>query len=209
MKQVVVILLVAALVTGCVERSEQKPQAFDESEAIAACEKIIGDFQAELKQELLAALAEGGPENAIDVCNLQAPLIAHRYSSMAGLNVRRVSLRQRNRSYSPDEFEVSTLEAFENAGTGEPGVMTALTKDSGEVKVFRYMKEIKTGTLCLKCHGDPTEFSEDLKKILAEKYPDDQAVGFMEGDSRGAFSVTLTYPEVRETIASFTSDKGY
>ena len=58
----------------------------------------------------------------------------------------------------------------------------------GDKRLFRYMKAIPTGKVCLQCHGS------DLKSKVADQldslYPFDQARGFKVGDIRGAFSLS-------------------
>ncbi len=208
MKRFAVVFMTVVLVGGCVERKMEPADGFDKTEIVAACDQIIDNFQATLKRELTTALADGGPAQAISVCNVEAPMIADSFSSMPGIDIRRVSLRQRNPQYSPDSFEVEALERFHLDNSPEPESYSQVVFDSGGVKIFRYMKEIKVGQLCLTCHGDPKNFSAPLKKALAENYPHDRAVGYHVGDSRGAFSVIVEYPRARETVTAILSEQG-
>jgi hypothetical protein len=193
----VVVLLVLG---GCGGQKADNRASFDEEQAIAGGEKVIAAFQGALKQELMTAMADGGPENAIAVCHIMAPQIADSFSAMPGIHIQRVSLRQRNIGFSPDSFETAVLEKFAGDNAVEPESFGELTFDSAGVRHFRYMKEIKTGGMCLRCHGDPAEFSPGLKAALAQYYPDDPAVGYTLGQSRGAFSVTITYPEAEPSL---------
>jgi len=52
---------------------------------------------------------------------------------------------------------------------------------------FRFMKAIPMAANCLQCHG--TEISPAVSAKLTELYPQDKAVGYKEGDLRGAFVV--------------------
>lgn len=208
MKWLAVFFMTTVLVCGCVERKVEPADGFDKTEILAACDQIINDFQATLKRELTDALADGGPVKAISVCNVEAPRIADSFSSLPGIDIRRVSLRQRNSQFSPDSFEVETLERFHLNNSPEPESYSRVVFDSGGVRIFRYMREIKAGQLCLTCHGDPKKFSAPLKKVLAEYYPNDRAVGYNVGDSRGAFSVIVEYPRAKETITAILSEQG-
>jgi hypothetical protein len=208
MKRFAIVFMTAVLVCGCVERKMESADGFDKTEIVAACDQIISDFQASLKQELTAALADGGPAAAISVCNVKAPVLADSFSNMPGIDIRRVSLRQRNPQYTPDSFEVEALERFHLDNSPEPETYSRVVFDSGGVRVFRYMKEIKVGQLCLNCHGDPKNFSKPLKEALAENYPQDRAVGYEVGDSRGAFSVIVEYPRAKETVTAILSEQG-
>lgn len=208
MKRIFLLASLVFLISGCIERVERPVDEFDKAQVIQACEQIIDEFQNTLKKELVAAMSEGSLENAIGVCHTVAPKIADSFSAMTGIDIRRVSLRPRNRQIIPDSFEVEGLAKLIVANKVEPQIYSELVIDSGRVKHYRYMKEIKVGQLCLRCHGDPSQFSQGLKKALAENYPLDRAVGYNLGDSRGAFSVYVRYPEAKATITDLLSENG-
>jgi hypothetical protein len=208
MKALVAAVLAAALIAGCVARVEKPAARFDEAKALAVCEKLVGEFQATLKNELISALEDGGPEGAVSVCNLQAPVIAYSMSQKPGVSIKRVSLLQRNQHFKPDSLEAVVLGRFAAIKQEAPQVYSELTIDSAGTRRFHYLKEIKVDQICLNCHGNPDRFSAELKTILADKYPGDRAVGYAIGDSRGAFSVTLTYPEAAETVTMLLPSTG-
>jgi hypothetical protein len=206
MKRVLTIIAVVLFVTGCIQRIERRPDGFDEKKVSAACELLITSFQRELTQELVKAMTAGGPENAIKVCAVKAPEIADRISQMPGIDIRRVSLQMRNPNIVPDRYEIDILKQFATTSHEEPRVASVLVRDSGDVKRFRYMKEIKTGQLCLSCHGDPAGFSFALKKALRDRYPGDRAVGYRIGDSRGGYSLVVTYPDAQATVTRLLTE---
>jgi hypothetical protein len=163
----------------------------DYSPEIESSRATAKEFMQTLKQELLAGMQDGGPVNAISVCNLSAPAIANTYSIRKGWDVGRTSLKVRNPANAPDTWERSVLESFEQrkrAGE-DPAKMEhheVITRNG--VSTFRYMKAIPSARLCLACHGEQVDSttSERLKKL----YPDDQALGYRIGDIRGAFSIS-------------------
>jgi hypothetical protein len=208
MKSIGATVLALFVICGCGDSQEKSAEPFDQETVIASCETMIVEFQSTLKQELMKAVAEGGLENAVAVCNIRAPMISDSFSNMAGFFIRRVSLKQRHAGFNPDSFETTVLDKFVATQSGEPQIYSELTFDSANVRHFRYMKEIKTGKLCLNCHGDPATFPEGLKKTLAEHYPIDPAVGYSVGDSRGAFSIIVTYPEAEESVAALLGRPG-
>jgi hypothetical protein len=205
MRDLLIAAVLLLVMSGCGGQKTDNRAEFDRDRAIAGGDKVIAEFQTALKQELMAAMADGGAENAIAVCNVRAPQIADSFSAMPGIHIQRVSLRQRNIGFSPDSLETAVLEKFAEAGSVEPESYGELTFDSAGVRRFRYMKEIKTGGMCLRCHGDPAQFSPALKAALGRYYPDDPAVGYALGDSRGAFSVTITYPEAEPSLTKLLS----
>jgi hypothetical protein len=165
--------------------------ASDYSTEIAASRATVKEFMQTLKQELQGGMQEGGPVNAISVCNLSAPGIANTYSVRNGWDVGRTSLKLRNPANAPDVWERSVLESFEERkGAGEdPAKMEHYEVVSQEgVKELRYMKAIPTAQLCLACHGENVD---SITRTRLEKlYPDDQALGYKAGDIRGAFSIS-------------------
>jgi hypothetical protein len=165
--------------------------AGDYTTEVDASRATVKEFMQTLKQELLGGMQDGGPVNAISVCNLSAPGIANTYSVRNGWDVGRTSLKLRNPANAPDAWERSVLESFEERkGAGEdPAKMEyyEVVRQDG-VKELRYMKAIPTAKLCLACHGENVD---SITRTRLEKlYPDDQALGYKAGDIRGAFSIT-------------------
>ena len=152
--------------------------------------EVIQAFTQELKAELRAGLKAGGPVKAIEVCREKAPQIARSVSAKTGWTIGRTSLKLRNPNNAPDAWEQGVLENFQlQAREGaKPGslMFSDVIQEKGKT-VFRLMKGIKTGGLCLKCHG--SQLSPKLKERLVDLYPYDRATGFKAGDLRGAFTL--------------------
>jgi len=172
-----------------------------DSDMAIASGKIIDDFSRELKDELYKAIDDSGVVWAIRICAEKGPEISSRYSSIPGLTVRRVSTRYRNPGNIPDDFEREALEILESrpANAGDDYYRWI---DVDGHKTFRFLKAIKIKATCLNCHGDKDKFSDELKIILGEKYPDDKAYGFTLDEYRGAFSVKIDWPEGRAAVDS-------
>lgn len=158
----------------------------------AAAKSAIKDFATQLQARLKSAMAEGGPVNAIEVCNHDAPEIARSISEGRRYDVARTSLKLRNPANAPDAWERQILESFEaRKAAGAP--ITTLEK-SAFVEIdgkphFRFMKAIPTMPLCVSCHGK--DIAPAVDATLDTLYPEDQARGFAPGDIRGAFTVTM------------------
>ena len=146
----------------------------------------------QLKEALQAAMTTGGPMKAIEVCHLQAPAITASVNSGSAWEVRRTSLKTRNPDNAPDAWERTHLEQFERevaAGKDPEKLMVAEVVEMDGKPVFRMMKAIPAGEVCLKCHGDPGRMAPELRERIRRLYPEDQATGFRAGDLRGAFSL--------------------
>lgn len=164
--------------------------AVDTEQLTQKSRDAIKTLGGELKATLQASMKANGPIESISVCNIEASKIASRISEEKGLSVARTSLKYRNIANQPDAWEKSVLLQFEQRkAKGEE-----LNKlDYAEViqqdgkQVFRYMKAIPTGEVCLNCHG--SNIAEPLSEKILSIYPDDKATGFKMGDIRGAFTV--------------------
>jgi len=152
---------------------------------------VVSDFMLLLKLELKAAMREGGPGNAVRVCNKKAREIAADISEKHGWRIARTSLKLRNPNDKPDAWELKVLQEFEKRKAAGEEIKTLeyaeIVTTDGK-KQFRYMKAIPTEKVCLQCHG--SEIDPEEAAALNKFYPHDQATGFMEGDIRGAFTVT-------------------
>lgn len=102
--------------------------------------------------------------------------------------MRTTSLKTRNHLNTPDEMEKTILAEIEKtykSGGNLKG--NSLQFPDGNTKVI---KPIFIEKLCLNCHGDPIkDIKEDVYKLIKERYPDDFAVGYKEGDLRGMWVI--------------------
>ena len=158
---------------------------------LAESQLLTQQFAASLQQELKRALSAGGPVEAVAVCKERAPQIASELSRLSGAKIRRTSLRFRNPMNAPEAWESRVLAEFAAADAADPGEPLEYfeLQDDGTI---RYMSAIRTGGVCLACHG--ATLAEDLEEPLAVDYPHDRARGYSLGDLRGAFSVTWPAP---------------
>ena len=79
----------------------------DIQKRVAESKKVVKAFFGELKGELVKSMKQGGPINAIQVCNKSAPAIAHAMSEMHNMKVGRTSLKLRNQKNAPDAGPVN------------------------------------------------------------------------------------------------------
>ena len=180
---------VKLLVTAILTAGIVLPAMADNQANIAEARGIIKQFATQLKGELKKGMKEGGPVNAINVCVKKAPEITNQVSASSGWTVTRTSLKPRTISNNPLPWERKVMEEFEarKAAGADPKTLdySDIVEEDGK-KVFRYMKAIPTGKVCLKCHGGDN-VDPDVVTRLKSLYPSDKARGFKEGDIRGAF----------------------
>jgi len=168
------------------ELSQKEASALER--ARAAADALTKD----LMGKLMAELSDGGPEAAIRVCSKVAQETAAQHST-DGLMVRRVSRKVRNPADRPDPYEVAQLDRLaELHARGElPREVVQVVDDGPGARTLRYLRPITLKPLCLRCHGDAAGFAPEVRRVLAERYPEDEATGYAAGDLRGAVSVTV------------------
>jgi hypothetical protein len=160
-------------------------------EALARAREAARALGSELMGTLRAELQAGGPVRAVRVCS-EIAQDRSRAFSVEGLRVRRVSLKLRNPADAPDAFERGVLEELEAShARGElPEEVIEVVEDGGSSSL-RYMRPIRIVQPCLSCHGDPQAIDPEVRRLLQELYPADQATGYGLGDLRGAVSVSV------------------
>ncbi len=146
--------------------------------------KILGK---ELKTNLVAHMkADPTGVSAMGFCTGKAESITKEINAKLpkGVSVRRTALKTRSEKNSPDVTDIKVMEAYDEkakAGKLDPKDIQVLEKDG----VYRVYKPLLIGKACMKCHGDESKISPDIKAVIAKVYPKDMAVNFKEGDLRG------------------------
>ena len=162
--------------------------------ALARSRAAAEDLLSTLKSVLSAHMASGGPAQAVTACSDTAQVLTEQVELRHGLTIRRVSERWRSALDEPDPYETALLRRFDILARSD-----SLTPESehaeitleGSQRVFRYMKPITVQPACLSCHGPIDRLHPAVIRILGERYPDDTAVQYREGDLRGAVTVTV------------------
>lgn len=152
-------------------------------------------FMKELMSELTSAVKKGGPAHAIGVCKEVSAEAEKEFKEKNPeiLRFRRISLKPRNPlTHTPTEQERDWLSSTEKLH--REGENLAPGSIEGSTTTTVLMPIVLRMSLCLRCHGDPSTFPEDLKGALEEHYPKDRAVGYKKGDFRGALAVKWKKP---------------
>lgn len=166
----------AAIVTVATACGGKPP---DDDAALARAQA----FQQALKQELMAAMAEGGPVRAVAVCSERAPALAQA-ASTDGYRLRRVGTKTRNLTNSPSKGDGDALDRL----AADAKVPIVRVAGDGDVR-WRHYVPLRIEAPCLLCHGPKAGMSGELQQALAARYPQDAAVDYALGDLRGALVV--------------------
>ena len=132
-----------------------------------------------LMGELTSAVEKGDFARGVEVCKEAAPRVQARVSADHRVELGRTSFKVRNPNNRPPAW----AEPYVQARAKEDVI---LTRSDGELA---YLSPIIMGELCTKCHGTAAQMPDDVRRMIADKYPEDEATGFQAGDLRGWFWV--------------------
>lgn len=167
------------------EVTSTTPEPSDKTALNADAKAAVMALGSTLKSQLQAAIQSGGVAEAVDVCHKIAPAVADSLSQEHGITLTRVSLKNRNPTMGvPNEWQTRVLQDFEARKAAGESPETLVYSEVVDNQ-HRFMKAIPTEAVCLNCHG--VDIKPDVQAKIAEWYPNDRAVGFQEGDLRGAF----------------------
>lgn len=176
-----------------------------ERQAKARAAAAVADLRDRLQARLGAALAEGGPAGAIEVCAAEAQAMSAELRTThgggdPGFVLGRTALRWRNPANAPGPYEEEWMRR-----TGAHTTGAAPYEPVGKVEEFldgrrllHYWQPIYVQPACLSCHGAPAEIAPEVREVLAQRYPGDQALGFANGDFRGLFVVRVPLPKLEQ-----------
>jgi hypothetical protein len=161
-------------------------------------EQVIGmrttsvEFVKSLKGILVNQIQTNGVLKAVSVCSDTAQVLTNNFGLQKGVFIRRVSFNNRNKNNFPDDFEKKVLNKFEllhqNKELNSETEHVEIVRE-GEFKYLRYLKPILVQAECLNCHGSESDIMPEVKKLIAQKYSKDKALGYSIGDLRGAVSL--------------------
>jgi len=213
MKKIITIVVASISLWSCEPRDRISKETFEQvnesmevkrlteveiiEEAMIWGDSITTEAQAQLMAALQKAIEEEGAAEALEFCNANALSLVSEVGKTYGVEIRRVSNRNRNPQNLPLGEESDILDAYEytaeSGGKSDPNIQ----KISGG-EVFLYTKPIVIPSgFCLSCHGEPGKgLDESTFKKLGELYPDDKAIKHQVGDLRGMWSVKIPKKEV-------------
>jgi hypothetical protein len=142
---------------------------------------VLGPFKASLKATLTSALAQG-PVAAIDACAVSAPGLAAA-AAHDGVKVGRSAVKLRNPVNAPPAWVAGPMAELAAAPPKEGDHRVVDLPGGGT----GYVETILVGEPCVKCHGAEAAVTAEVRVLLKQKYPTDQATGFALGQFRGVF----------------------
>lgn len=165
--------------------------AADES-IIKTGQKSAGLLLKTLGGNMKAHMKAGGPMDALDFCSNEAYTLTESVNKKLekGVSVKRISSKFRNPLNTPSADEQLVLDELQTLQDKGEKLPPYIIKQTGETSYKFYKPLTMNKPVCLQCHGDVQNGA--LKKEIAQRYPDDKAMGYKLNDLRGAVVVTIT-----------------
>ena len=182
-------LLILILIISCGDKNQEAQIIENQKKEMR---ENASEFMGQLKSVVIKQIKSEGMLSAVAVCSDTAQVLTNNFGLMKGVYIKRVSFKNRNKNNVPDEFEARILKEFEQIK--KEGKLISNTEHfeiiiENDYQYLRYMKPIKIGAACLKCHGNEEKISTEVKELIVKEYPDDKAIGYKNGDLRGAVSI--------------------
>ncbi|SFV60095.1 Cytochrome c family protein [hydrothermal vent metagenome] len=140
--------------------------------------KYIKMLGSTLKSELKAKIKDDPTAiSAINFCQESASRLTEDVNKKLPkyASVRRTALRLRNEKNRADKIDIEVMNSYSDTNRS-----IKVVKDGNTTRVY---KPLTIKKVCLKCHG--SNISPEVSNIIKEKYQNDKAIGYKEGDFRG------------------------
>ena len=189
-------LLLTVTLFSCTQRRDSLPELWADSLYRKAGDKISQATFDTLRNSLLDALSKHGAEGAIDLCHTSVISLTNQFAD--SVTVKRASPRYRNVANRPDSLELYIFKKMKTEIEASGDVQPVVIRDEKN-HLVHYFKPIRMQALCINCHGQPQVDIQPATLIaIREKYPDDRAFNFREGELRGIWHILFKPVSVRK-----------
>lgn len=167
-----------------------KPEVSDRGIAVEKSEissDSLHSYATETKKLLMKNVGQqmqkGGPESALEFCNIEAMPLTKSMSDKHGLVISRVSDKRRNPKNVANAEELKLIEQYKKQLLAGELLKPVRTET-------HYYEPLVTNVMCLQCHGEPgINVQPKVAAKIAQLYPADLAMGYKENEVRGLISI--------------------
>ncbi|MCA0153886.1 c-type heme family protein [Winogradskyella vincentii] len=146
--------------------------------------------KAVLGKNLMKTIQKKGTLEALNFCNERALPLTDSMAVVHNARIKRISDKPRNIRNLASKTELTYIEKFKNDLKAGIEVQPIITENNSSVNVYY---PIVTNSMCLQCHGKPTENIEPrVLDRLATLYPNDKAIGYNVNQVRGIWDIEFT-----------------
>lgn len=168
------------------QKATETVKVIDSANLLQKGDSITTRVQKLLLANVMTAMKAGGPVNAVEFCNIHAMPLTDSLAGEYNCVIQRVSDKYRNPANKLSEADADILVKMSSSVPIKP----VLASENGRMV---YYKPIKIAMpACLSCHGSAgKEIESKTLEIITQKYPNDRAIGYKEGDLRGLWKITF------------------
>ena len=192
--RIVIAITVIALLAifGCRNNSSKTSETLSEEE-IASYQKtgshLATSTQKVLASNLINAIENGGPVNALAFCNIEALPLTDSMAVELETHIKHVSDRPRNSQNQANKDELAYIKKTKNQLREGQEVQPSIQSKNGSVTGYY---PIITNQLCMQCHGsEGSQIDQTTLTKIKELYPEDKATGYSVGELRGIWVVEM------------------
>lgn len=195
MKKITLLTALLGIFVACGDDSnvEKSAQVKDQNAKEASPDylkigkEVTNTAQATLLKHVGKAMKMGGPNAAVQYCNINALSITDSLSKAHNVAISRVAEKNRNENNLLAQ-EDQTIWAHYKSGEQNVQMADTVIEMSGK-KVY-YRPIYIANPACLNCHGqEGSDILEGTIAKLNEYYPNDKARGYNLGDLRGMWKL--------------------
>lgn len=187
---IIAVSIVLVIISGgCKSNNNTKNTenvAVDSTSLLAKGDSISSEVQKALLGHVMQAMKSGGPGFAVSFCNEKAMTLTDSLGQVYNCTIQRISDRSRNPANQISKVDIKKTASILAAKATGPGLVSLNNS-------WVYYKPIKIAMpACLGCHGtEGGDINAATLKIIKQKYPEDMATGYKEGDLRGWWKITF------------------
>ena len=190
MKYLIIVIICLSILFLACKQTEETDVVHSNTSKTSSCielgQEISGASFASLSSQLSQAMKKGGPDMAINYCNIEAVPIIDSLQAHYNANISRTTDRLRSPLNKPSDAESKIILEFQSSlNKGDLLQPKCIEKE----ETYNYYSPIIVSANCLKCHGDKDKM-EVYPEIL-KLYPDDLAINYKVGDLRGIWSIQI------------------
>ena len=188
-------LAAAVLFLGTCQGPQQETDAQEETNAteerdyLRDGQVIAGATFSELSGLLQSYLRLKGVEGAIEYCQVAALPLTDSLSEVHAAQIKRVGTRVRNPQNKATEAEAAVMAQYQELLEKGERLESMVQEVAGRPVFYA---PIRLLPLCEQCHGVLGEgLAEENYELIKAAYPEDEAIGYRNGDLRGIWSITF------------------
>jgi hypothetical protein len=171
---------------GCDQPLSEK----EKSEYTERGKEIASGVFSTLSAQLTHQMKTGGTIEAIPYCSVTAVPLTEELAANQGVVIKRSSDKIRNSKNNPTDRERAILAEFKTQLDSGSEILPLVELDADGNPHF--YAPIRLQEKCLACHGEVGKsVTQQTHEVLRRLYPEDQALGYKEGDLRGLWSITF------------------